>query len=117
MIVSDARQLAQYKGGADCDAYVLVYEPALSVKLEQLQPGACGTLLFHQRSQQFLYVLAGEASMKVAEGTLQQRKSEGVLLEAGARHHICNHGAEPLRFVVTSQPAVGHHQAKLNQHY
>lgn len=115
IIVSDTRPLAQYKWGADCDAYVLVDEPALSVKLEQMQPGTCETLHFHQRSQQFFYVLAGEASMEIADDTLQLRKSEGVLVEAGARHRICNHGTEPLRFVVTSQPAVGHDRVELNQ--
>ncbi len=115
IIVSDARPLAQYKWGADCDAYVLVDEPTLNVKLEQMPCGACETVHFHQRSQQFFYVLAGEASMEIAGKALQLRKSEGVLVEAGARHRICNHGTEPLRFVVTSQPAVGQDRVELNR--
>lgn len=107
IIVSDAALLEQYKWGHDCDAYVLVDEPELSVKLEQMPIGACELVHFHSHCQQFFYVLAGEASMDIDNDTIQLKQSEGVLIAPGARHRICNEGNTTLRFVVTSQPAVG----------
>lgn len=107
IIVSDAAPLEQYKWGNDCDAYVLVDEPELIVKLEQMPVGACELVHFHRHCQQFFYVLAGEASMEIDNDAIQLKQSEGVLIAPGAKHRICNHGTSTLRFVVTSQPAVG----------
>ena len=107
IIVSDTKPLQQYKWGNDCDAYVLVDEPQLNVKLEQMPAGASELMHFHASVQQFFYVLAGEATMEIDKKMLALKKSEGVLIKPGAVHRIMNTGNETLRFVVTSQPGVG----------
>jgi mannose-6-phosphate isomerase-like protein (cupin superfamily) len=107
IIVSDAKPLQQYKWGNECDAYVLVNEPELSVKLEQMPAGTSELMHFHAKVQQFFYVLAGEATMEIDNKIVFLKKSEGVLIKPGAVHRIMNDGNEPLRFVVTSQPGVG----------
>jgi mannose-6-phosphate isomerase-like protein (cupin superfamily) len=107
IVVSDAKPLQEYKWGNECDACVLVNEPELSVKLEQMPAGASEQMHFHARVQQFFYVLAGEAVMEIDGKMLQLSKSEGVLIKPGAAHRIMNKGDETLRFVVTSQPGVG----------
>lgn len=106
IIVFDAKPLQQYKWGNDCDAYVLVDEPQLSVKLEQMPAGTSELMHFHAKVHQFFYVLAGEATMEIDGRQVQMRKSEGVLIRPGAVHRILNNGNETLRFVVTSQPGV-----------
>jgi mannose-6-phosphate isomerase-like protein (cupin superfamily) len=107
IIVSDAKPLHQYKWGNDCDAYVLVDEPQLNVKLEQMPAGTSELMHFHATTQQFFYVMSGEATMEIDKEEVHLKKSEGVLIKPGAVHRIINTGKETLRFVVTSQPGVG----------
>lgn len=46
-----------YRWGADCDAWHLVKDAELSVIEECMPPGTAETLHYHQRAQQFFYVL------------------------------------------------------------
>ncbi len=104
IIVSETAPLLQYKWGNDCDAYVLVDNDDLSVKLEQMPPHSSEMVHFHATAQQFFYVLDGEAIMEIDDEEVLLQKCEGVLIEPGAVHRIINRQDSTLRFVVTSQP-------------
>jgi len=104
IIASEARPLAEYKWGQQCDAFVLVDTDALSVKLEQMPPLSSEMMHFHRQAQQFFYVLEGEAVMEIDGQEVVLGKSEGVLVEPGAAHRIMNRKDQLLRFVVTSHP-------------
>jgi mannose-6-phosphate isomerase-like protein (cupin superfamily) len=54
-----------YTWGDRCDGWHLVKDERLSVIEEQMPPGTSEVLHYHGQSQQFLFVLSGEAMMSV----------------------------------------------------
>jgi len=54
-----------YLWGTRCDGWHLVKNPNLSVIQERMPAGASEVRHFHHRSQQFFYMLSGEAAMEV----------------------------------------------------
>jgi quercetin dioxygenase-like cupin family protein len=54
-----------YRWGNDCDGWHLVKDENLSVIEEFIPSGACEARHYHQRAQQFFYILSGEVMMEV----------------------------------------------------
>ena len=54
-----------YRWGDDCDGWHLVKDKQLSVIEEFMPPGAAEVRHHHERSQQFFYILIGEALMEI----------------------------------------------------
>lgn len=93
-----------YCWGDGCDGWHLVNTPALSVIQERMPPGTAEQYHYHERAQQFFYVLSGEATFEVAGQRLTVAAGAGLHVPAGAPHRILNLGANDLHFTVTSQP-------------
>jgi mannose-6-phosphate isomerase-like protein (cupin superfamily) len=93
-----------YRWGTDCDAWRLVYEDNLSVIEEFIPSGGSEIRHYHERAQQFFYILSGEVIMEVeGENTLLGAGS-GIRVPPGARHRISNPSSGAVRFLVISQP-------------
>ena len=54
-----------YTWGQNCDGWQLVKGASLSVIQEQMPPGTSEVRHFHQKAQQFFFILSGEAAMEV----------------------------------------------------
>jgi mannose-6-phosphate isomerase-like protein (cupin superfamily) len=93
-----------YTWGSSCDGWHLVKDSTLSVIEEQMPPGAVEVLHFHQRAQQFFFVLSGEAVMDVDGRQVRLTARDGIQVPPGVRHQIRNVSQEPVRFLVISQP-------------
>jgi mannose-6-phosphate isomerase-like protein (cupin superfamily) len=93
-----------YTWGGNCDGWHLVKDAALSVIEEQMPPGTAEVLHFHERAQQFFFVLSGEAVMEVDGRQVRLSAREGIHVQPGVRHQIRNVSEEPVRFLVISQP-------------
>jgi mannose-6-phosphate isomerase-like protein (cupin superfamily) len=94
----------RYAWGNNCDGWHLVKDAALSVIEEQMPAGSTEVVHFHERAQQFFFVLSGEAVMEVDGQQVRLTAREGIHVRPGVRHQIRNVSPEPVRFLVISQP-------------
>jgi mannose-6-phosphate isomerase-like protein (cupin superfamily) len=79
-----------YRWGDDCDGWHLVKDGNLSVIEEFIPSGGCEVRHYHQRAQQFFYILSGEVMMEVEGQTTLLGPGTGIRVLPGARHQICN---------------------------
>lgn len=93
-----------YKWGANCDGWYLVKNDHLNVIEERMPMGTSETLHYHERAQQFFYILDGTAVMRVGSENLVLHKGDGVHVLPGTPHQIRNESGADLRILVTSQP-------------
>jgi mannose-6-phosphate isomerase-like protein (cupin superfamily) len=93
-----------YCWGADCDAWHLVKDAALSVIEEQMPPASSEELHSHHSAQQFFFLLSGEVTMEVEHEEVRLHAGEGLHIPPRVRHRISNRSRESARFLVISQP-------------
>lgn len=94
-----------YIWGGNCDGWHLLKSPGLSVIRERVPPGRCEVRHYHERAQQFFYVLAGEATLEVDGQLLTLRPHEGYAVPPQAPHQLSNEAAGDLEFLLVSAPA------------
>lgn len=93
-----------YLWGDNCDGWHLVKSPKLSVIQECVPSGCSEVRHFHERSEQFFFVLSGIASLEV-NGTMNRLEpQQGLHVPAGTPHQLKNEHTENLLFIVTSTP-------------
>jgi mannose-6-phosphate isomerase-like protein (cupin superfamily) len=103
--VSKYQPLQHYTWGDCCDGWNLVDTPFLSVKQERMPPGAFEARHYHQKAQQFFFVLQGVAHFEVGETLVELKKGEGLHIDAGKTHRILNRSSSDLEFILCSQPS------------
>ena len=103
--ISKYHPLKHYKWGIDCDGWNLVDNKDLSVKQEQMPPGASEQVHYHVQAQQFFYILKGKAQIHFEDHIVDLHSGEGIHIEAGKKHFIKNNGTENVEFLVCSQPS------------
>jgi len=94
-----------YRWGNDCDGWHLVKDADLSVIEEFLPSGASEVRHFHEKAQQFFYILSGDVRMDVEGRTVLLSAGNGIRVLPGHRHQISNPSSRAARFLVISQPA------------
>lgn len=97
--------LRHYKWGDNCDGWVYVDEPGLSVKQEHMPAGTAEALHYHKQSQQFFFILNGTATFEVEGEKIEVKAQEGFYIAAGKQHRISNNTNEGLEFILSSQPS------------
>ena len=102
--VSAITPLQHYTWGNMCDGWVLVDDPALSVKKERMPAGTAEALHVHAKAQQFFFILKGEAVFEVDGEMVVVKEQQGLHIKAGQQHRIQNHTATDLEFILSSQP-------------
>jgi len=103
--VSKYNSLKHYQWGNNCDGWNFVDENSLSIKLERMPAQTSEKKHFHERSQQFFYILKGEAVFEIEEERIHVKAEQGIHIKAGTEHRIINEGNEDLEFILTSQPS------------
>lgn len=103
--VSKYNSLSHYKWGADCDGWNLVDEQALSVKQEKMPPGSSERMHYHNKAQQFFYILKGIADIEMEGKIVRINNGEGIHIKAGIQHRILNPGTEDVEFILCSTPS------------
>jgi|SRR5579862_7020361 len=93
-----------HRWGVDCDGWNLVKDKPLSVIEEFMPPGSAEIRHYHERCQQFFYILTGEVLMEIDGENMLIPAGSGVRILPGARHQIRNPSSSPVRFLVVSQP-------------
>ena len=93
-----------YLWGDNCDGWHLVKSQALSIIQECVPPGCSEVRHFHEKSEQFFFVLAGVASLEVNGVMNRLEPQQGFHVPAGTPHQLKNEHTENLLFIVTSTP-------------
>lgn len=104
MSIINTNNAEHYIWGNGCDGWHLLKQDDLSVIQECVPMGEKEVRHYHQKSQQFFYVLSGIATLELS-GTLHEVPAgSSIHVPAGEPHQLANRGEEPLHFLVISQP-------------
>ena len=61
-------------------------------------------LHYHEKVQQFFYILSGTADFEVDGLIYKVEKGKGIHIKPGVKHRISNNGNSGLEFFVVSEP-------------
>jgi mannose-6-phosphate isomerase-like protein (cupin superfamily) len=104
MTVTSKESAEHYVWGDNCDAWHLVKTNSLSV-IEEIVPTGCTEIRhYHNKSEQFFYVLSGKASLAVDGKNYSINNNQGLYIPAKTTHKLTNHENDELRFIVISVP-------------
>ena len=104
-IISKEKALQHYTWGDNCDGWVFVDTDELSVKQERMPQHTAEALHYHEKAQQFFFILKGIATFEVEEQSFTVPAGQGIHIKAGKKHRIINNAGQDLEFVLSSQPS------------
>lgn len=93
-----------YTWGTACDGWHLLQSPSLSVIQEHMPPGTSEVLHYHQKAQQFFFILSGVALFELEGEVYEVKSNEGFHVQPNQQHKISNGAKEGLHFLVISEP-------------
>jgi len=94
----------QYTWGDNCLGWHLLKADALSIIQELIPAGAAEQLHYHDKAQQFFFILSGTATFEIDGAEHVVAAQEGIHIPPGARHRISNRHGGDLKFLLVSQP-------------
>lgn len=94
-----------YLWGDNCDGWRLVKKPDLSVIHERMPPHTSEVRHYHNKAQQFFFILSGTATIEVNSEAIVLSAQEGVEIPPLVPHQMFNKSDEAVEFLVISQPA------------
>lgn len=103
-MVNNKENAEHYIWGKQCEGWHLVKTTTLSVIQERMPPDSYESKHYHQYAEQFFYILAGTATMKMDNEIVVLEANEGIHVKAGTDHQLSNDGSTDLHFIVTSTP-------------
>ncbi len=103
--IIDEQNASQYIWGKNCKSWVLCDSLDLSIKLESMPTGSKETLHYHNKAQQFFYILKGVAHFIIEDTTVEVGSKQGILIPPKTKHFMMNASNEALEFLVISQPS------------
>lgn len=65
--IIEKKKAKHYTWGTNCDSWIFLDTSDLSVKLEKMPPKTNEKLHYHSKTQQFFYILEGEATFFIEE--------------------------------------------------
>ena len=104
MSVITRENAEHYQWGDNADGWHLLKSESLSVIEEQLPAGGREVRHYHQRAQQFFYVLSGGIRIELEGDVHDVVQGSGLHVPAGKGHQVVNHTGQSAVFLVISQP-------------
>lgn len=104
MDVISKQNAEYYQWGENCDGWHLMKSDQLSVIQERVPPGSSEVKHYHQRANQFFFVLQGRAKLEVEETVYELFPQQGIEVRSGLSHQISNPFQEDVIFLVISNP-------------
>ena len=102
--IVDTDHAAHYEWGDKCDGWHFVKTDSLSVIKEKMPPGTKETLHYHNKAQQFFYILNGIATFEINGFVCNIEQNKGICIKPGMKHRISNNNNTDLDFIVVSEP-------------
>jgi mannose-6-phosphate isomerase-like protein (cupin superfamily) len=104
MEIISKKNAEHYTWGEVCSSWHLLKSPGLSVIQELVPPGAAEARHYHERAQQFFFVIAGKATMEFADKKVVLGPQQGIAVPPHTPHRLLNEGKRDLSFIVVSAP-------------
>ncbi len=102
-----------YSWGSKCSGWHLLKSNHLHIIEEMMPPNTQEEKHYHNFSEQFFYILKGEATFEVEGQSIELKEREGLHINPKIIHQIKNLGKENLEFVLVSQPSA--HGDRINE--
>ncbi len=67
--------------------------------------GTAEQLHYHEKAQQFFFILKGVATFEVEGETIEVAAQEGLHIRQGLQHRILNNTDSEIEFILSSQPS------------
>jgi mannose-6-phosphate isomerase-like protein (cupin superfamily) len=93
-----------YTWGQNCDGWHLLKSDTLSIIEEKMPSGTAESLHFHNKAQQFFYILNGTATFELEGKIIEVNAYEGLHIKPNQKHKISNNTTVDLKFLVMSEP-------------
>jgi mannose-6-phosphate isomerase-like protein (cupin superfamily) len=94
-----------YLWGGNCDGWHLLKRDDMSVIQERVPAGGAEVMHYHERAQQFFYILQGEGSMVFEDHELTLGKGQGLEILPMVKHQFKNKSQADVYFLVISVPS------------
>lgn len=104
MGVISTENAEHYTWGNNCDGWHLAKSADLSIIEERVPPGSSEVRHYHERAEQFFYVLSGIATLGIEGEQFEVQANNGLHIPAGKPHQLSNETDEDLKFLVVSTP-------------
>src|SRR5690606_28014789 len=103
-MIINRKNSKSYQWGDHCKAWELLQSDHVIIKEELMPPQTEEQLHYHVKTEQFFYVLEGEATFVIDKKNVLVSKKDGLKIEIGQQHKIANKSSVNLRFLVLSFP-------------
>ena len=104
MSIVSTNNAPHYIWGEQCDGWLLVDTPTLSVIQERVPAGKSETRHRHLKAEQFFYVLSGTVTLEVDGRIFELQAQQGLYVPAQVPHCMHNRAEVDAVFIVTSTP-------------
>lgn len=94
-----------YFWGENCESWVLQRSENLIVKHEKMPSNTREQLHFHEKAEQFFYILKGKAFFFLDEENFEISEKQGISVKTNQKHCIANESSGDLEFLVISTSA------------
>jgi len=98
------KNVEHYVWGDGCDGWHLLKSSGVSVIQEKVPPGKSEVRHRHVKSEQFFYILSGEATIDAGESRTILRAGEGLHIPPREPHQFKNESGRDVEFLVVSAP-------------
>ena len=102
--IVDTENTEQYVWGEGCDGWHFVNNDLLSVIKERMPGLTKETPHYHEKAQQFFYILSGVATFEIYGNQYDVYPNRGISILPGCEHRILNNTESDLEFLVISEP-------------
>lgn len=109
------QNVSQYVWGNNCKSFNLLNTDGLSVKQEEMPPATSEKLHFHNKANQFFFMLKGTGTFCIGTEITTVNPQEGIHVEPGQQHYIANRSGETIEFLVISQPSTGQDRIEVDK--
>lgn len=94
----------QYQWGQSGIGWFLKKSEDITIVEERIAPGVREVRHYHEVAWQFFYILEGSAVIEVDGQEYMLGRYDGIEIDAGEIHQLCNRGTEYVRFLLVSRP-------------
>ncbi|MEJ2402714.1 MAG: cupin domain-containing protein [Candidatus Thiodiazotropha sp.] len=103
-MIRSEKNSEHYIWGGDCEGWHLLKSESLSVIKERVPAGRFEVRHYHEKAEQFFYILSGTATLEVDGCENVVNAGEGLYIPAGVPHQLKNESQNEVIFIVTSTP-------------
>jgi len=102
--IVDMSNTEHYVWGENCDGWHFVKSDSLSVIKETMPSMTKEKFHYHERAQQFFYILSGVATFDIEGFECNVNQNKGISIKPRVKHRILNNTKSDLKFLVISEP-------------